>query len=24
CLFFTLYSGVDYFIKNAGVFKGSM
>ncbi|MDN6363733.1 MAG: CDP-diacylglycerol--glycerol-3-phosphate 3-phosphatidyltransferase, partial [Tetragenococcus koreensis] len=22
CLFFTLYSGVDYFIKNAGVFKG--
>lgn len=24
CLFFTLYSGVDYFVKNAGVFKGSM
>ncbi|KFN93796.1 CDP-diacylglycerol--glycerol-3-phosphate 3-phosphatidyltransferase [Tetragenococcus muriaticus PMC-11-5] len=24
CLFFTLYSGIDYFVKNAGVFKGSM
>ncbi|MCF1684464.1 CDP-diacylglycerol--glycerol-3-phosphate 3-phosphatidyltransferase [Tetragenococcus halophilus] len=24
CLFFTLYSGVDYFVKNAGVFKGSL
>ncbi|MGX6978857.1 CDP-diacylglycerol--glycerol-3-phosphate 3-phosphatidyltransferase [Vagococcus elongatus] len=24
CLVFTIYSGVDYFIKNAHVFKGSM
>lgn len=24
CLIFTVYSGVDYFIKNAHVFKGSM
>jgi CDP-diacylglycerol--glycerol-3-phosphate 3-phosphatidyltransferase len=24
CLLFTIYSGVDYFIKNASVFKGSM
>lgn len=24
CLLFTVYSGVDYFIKNASVFKGSM
>ncbi len=24
CLFFTLYSGIDYFVKNADVFKGSM
>lgn len=24
CLIFTIYSGVDYFIKNAHVFKGSM
>ncbi|MFD1901423.1 CDP-diacylglycerol--glycerol-3-phosphate 3-phosphatidyltransferase [Enterococcus termitis] len=24
CLLFTIYSGVDYFVKNAEVFKGSM
>ncbi len=24
CLIFTIYSGADYFIKNSGVFKGSM
>lgn len=24
CLLFTIYSGVDYFVKNSGVFKGSM
>lgn len=24
CLIFTIYSGVDYFIKNSHVFKGSM
>lgn len=24
CLFFTVYSGVDYFVKNRHVFKGSM
>lgn len=24
CLFFTVYSGVDYFVKNGSVFKGSM
>lgn len=24
CLFFTIYSGIDYFVKNSGVFKGSM
>ena len=24
CLFFTVYSGVDYFIKNKHIFKGSM
>lgn len=24
CLFFTVYSGADYFIKNSHVFKGSM
>ncbi|MCI3029325.1 CDP-diacylglycerol--glycerol-3-phosphate 3-phosphatidyltransferase [Desemzia sp. C1] len=24
CLFFTIYSGADYFIKNSQVFKGSM
>lgn len=24
CLAFTIYSGVDYFVKNANVFKGSM
>lgn len=24
CLIFTVYSGVDYFVKNAHVFKGSM
>lgn len=24
CLFFTVYSGVDYFVKNQAVFKGSM
>ncbi|MEG0288537.1 MAG: CDP-diacylglycerol--glycerol-3-phosphate 3-phosphatidyltransferase [Carnobacterium sp.] len=24
CLFFTIYSGIDYFIKNSAVFKGSM
>lgn len=24
CLFFTIYSGADYFIKNSDVFKGSM
>lgn len=24
CLLFTIYSGVDYFTKNAAVFKGSM
>jgi CDP-diacylglycerol--glycerol-3-phosphate 3-phosphatidyltransferase len=24
CLLFTIYSGVDYFVKNASVFKGSM
>lgn len=24
CLIFTIYSGVDYFVKNAAVFKGSM
>jgi len=24
CLIFTIYSGVDYFIKNTSVFKGSM
>lgn len=24
CLFFTIYSGVDYFVKNGEVFKGSM
>lgn len=24
CLIFTIYSGVDYFVKNSGVFKGSM
>lgn len=24
CLFFTIYSGVDYFIKNTEIFKGSM
>lgn len=22
CLFFTIYSGVDYFVKNSAVFKG--
>ncbi|HIY58517.1 MAG TPA: CDP-diacylglycerol--glycerol-3-phosphate 3-phosphatidyltransferase [Candidatus Tetragenococcus pullicola] len=24
CLFFTAYSGIDYFVKNTEVFKGSM
>lgn len=24
CLLFTIYSGVDYFVKNATIFKGSM
>lgn len=24
CLIFTIYSGIDYFVKNAHVFKGSM
>lgn len=24
CLFFTIYSGADYFVKNADIFKGSM
>ncbi|MBP2100238.1 CDP-diacylglycerol--glycerol-3-phosphate 3-phosphatidyltransferase [Enterococcus rivorum] len=24
CLVFTIYSGVDYFVKNSAVFKGSM
>ena len=24
CLIFTIYSGVDYFVKNSAVFKGSM
>lgn len=24
CLFFTIYSGADYFIKNSQIFKGSM
>lgn len=24
CLFFTVYSGVDYFMKNKNIFKGSM
>lgn len=24
CLFFTIYSGIDYFVKNSAVFKGSM
>ena len=24
CLIFTIYSGADYFIKNSGVFQGSM
>ncbi|SEK26055.1 CDP-diacylglycerol--glycerol-3-phosphate 3-phosphatidyltransferase [Carnobacterium iners] len=24
CLFFTIYSGIDYFVKNKIVFKGSM
>ena len=24
CLFFTIYSGIDYFVKNSSVFKGSM
>ena len=24
CLIFTIYSGVDYFVKNATIFKGSM
>lgn len=24
CLFFTIYSGADYFVQNAGIFKGSM
>lgn len=24
CLIFTIYSGVDYFVKNTAVFKGSM
>lgn len=24
CLFFTWYSGIDYFVKNKGIFKGSM
>jgi CDP-diacylglycerol--glycerol-3-phosphate 3-phosphatidyltransferase len=24
CLFFTIYSGIDYFVKNKSIFKGSM
>ncbi|WP_034550833.1 CDP-diacylglycerol--glycerol-3-phosphate 3-phosphatidyltransferase [Carnobacterium funditum] len=24
CLFFTIYSGIDYFVKNSSIFKGSM